>query len=384
MRVALLGPVSLQMLGFSDVSSEGYRFPFTALLARKLVELGHEVVVMTTDPAASVDSEHRNHDGLILWRTQQRTRARDRALDWFRAERKGISRGLNRFRPDIVHAHWTYEFALAAIHFDARRTLVTAHDAPWAVLRYLPDMYRAIRLSMAINTIPRIHHATAVSPYVARHLRKYCGLRVYPFVIPNAVPDALVDENALPDSERKDEVIAVLSEWSRLKNGQALLMAWADVCREFPDWRLRLVGAGCQVGGPGHSWALSRNLVRQVTFHGRATHSEVLSAMRNAKLLVHPSLLECNPMTLIEALACGTPIVAGRYSGGTSWTVGGEQAARLVDVTSKNEMAHAIRTLMEDHVSREKLRERGRGLANERYRLSTVAKLYENAYCAVN
>ena len=50
--------------------------------------------------------------------------------------------------PDIVHAHWTYEFALGAIESRVP-TVVTAHDAPLSILRLNPTPYRLARTVMA-------------------------------------------------------------------------------------------------------------------------------------------------------------------------------------------------------------------------------------------
>jgi hypothetical protein len=56
-----------------------------------------------------------------------------RALDAFRVERQALVATLAALRPDVVHAHWTYEFALAALDSGlqvARRTTRAAGAAP--------------------------------------------------------------------------------------------------------------------------------------------------------------------------------------------------------------------------------------------------------------
>jgi glycosyltransferase involved in cell wall biosynthesis len=57
------------------------------------------------------------------------------------------------------------------------------------------------------------------------------------------------------------------------------------------------------------------NLEEHVTFLRFQPQNEVLAWMQKAKLLVLPSLEEAQGVVLLEALACGTPLVASRVDG---------------------------------------------------------------------
>ena len=64
-----------------------------------------------------------------------------------RSERKDVTFDACLFSTSgsVVNAHWTYEFALGATRLPSRVTVVTAHDAPFTVLRHLrPRTYRAL------------------------------------------------------------------------------------------------------------------------------------------------------------------------------------------------------------------------------------------------
>jgi glycosyltransferase involved in cell wall biosynthesis len=53
-----------------------------------------------------------------------------------------------------------------------------------------------------------------------------------------------------------------------------------------------------------------------VSFAGWRSRGEILSAMKSASLLITPSLwYEGFPMTLVEAFACGTPVICSRLGG---------------------------------------------------------------------
>ena len=43
------------------------------------------------------------------------------------------------FKPDVVHGHWTYEFALGAMD-TGLPCGVTAHDSPYTIVKYFPNL----------------------------------------------------------------------------------------------------------------------------------------------------------------------------------------------------------------------------------------------------
>jgi L-malate glycosyltransferase len=69
--------------------------------------------------------------------------------------------------------------------------------------------------------------------------------------------------------------------------------------------------------------------------------------MRAASVLAHPSLEESFGMIVLEAMATGTPVVAGRASGAVPWLLAND-AGVLVDVRNSAAIAEAINGLLGD------------------------------------
>ncbi|MCZ7562813.1 MAG: glycosyltransferase [Burkholderiales bacterium] len=167
---------------------------------------------------------------------------RGRALDFFAYERRHLLAALRDFVPDVVHAHWTYEFAWAALD-SGYPALATAHDSPWKVLRFMPNPYRAARYLMARLVIPRCTHLTAVSPDLAADIRKFTRIPVK--VVANPIPPEVA--SALGCSAHafdSGQLVMVLNGWSALKNGTTALRAFALARRSRPALRLVCLGNG--------------------------------------------------------------------------------------------------------------------------------------------
>jgi glycosyltransferase involved in cell wall biosynthesis len=83
---------------------------------------------------------------------------------------------------------------------------------------------------------------------------------------------------------------------------------------DFPDYRLVVVGDGPQASFL-RALADQLRLGDRVTFVGFQPQEAIRSWMQRARLLVLPSLEEGMGVVLVEALACGTPIVASHVDG---------------------------------------------------------------------
>jgi len=95
------------------------------------------------------------------------------------------------------------------------------------------------------------------------------------------------------------------------KGAEVLLQAWQKLKGTIP---LVIMGDG-PLREPLESEAAARNL-SNITFAGWRSRGEILSAMKSASLLITPSLwYEGFPMTVVEAFACGIPVICSRLGG---------------------------------------------------------------------
>ncbi len=393
--IGLAGPITIRpFLPYLDDESQAIGSTLPGLggtpvtnLGLELLRRGRTLVVFTLDRSVSGD--------VVLTGPNLRIcigpyRARYRARDAFRVERTYLEQAMRRERPDIVHAHWTYEYALAALSSGVP-TLVTAHDAPLNILQYDPSPYRLVRTLMAWSAIRRARWMTAVSPYVATHLRRVFRYRGELHVVNNGLGDEWFDkrprEPASPESASPGRPVTfgcVLEGWGRLKNGQAALKAFSIVRSVYPGTRLVLYGTGHGQGEAAQRWALSRGAASAVTFRGKVPYTELVEELsKDVDILVHPSLEEAFAMVVAEAMALGKPVIAGKRSGGVPYVLGRGGAGLLVDVRQPEEIAAAMIKLASDSAVRRTMGNAARAVAKERYAIAQVADVYEALYGSI-
>jgi len=312
------------------------------VLAKGLLTRGHRVVLFSLDPELT---EEVFLDGprLRICMGPYRPSPRRRASDLFRVERDHIHKSIEREKPDIVHAHWTYEFALGALASEAS-TLVTVRDWAPAVLRYYPNFYRFSRFLMNWLTFRRARHLSANSAYIQEKIRKRWGRRVP--VIPNPVDDTFVRGDEKPFPTEGPIIISINNGIGRLKNVQSLMRAFRRIRKENPDYRLKLVGNDFEPAGRAEKWAKDKGLNDGIDYIGPLNREDLIRTLDEAALLIHSSLEESFGNVLVEAMARRVPVLGGKDSGAVPWLLDGGRAGALCEVRDPENIAsEAIRIL---------------------------------------
>jgi glycosyltransferase involved in cell wall biosynthesis len=144
---------------------------------------------------------------------------------------------------------------------------------------------------------------------------------------------------------RKPDQILFVGFLRRVKGVDLLLHAMQYVVERNPWLRLVVVGGGFYESYRRqeeelHALASRLNLDGKVEFKGMKTPIEVARFMRESSLLVLPSRSETFGAVLIEALACGTPVLATRCGGPEEIVT--DEVGRLVPKEDVEALARGI------------------------------------------
>jgi glycosyltransferase involved in cell wall biosynthesis len=166
-------------------------------------------------------------------------------------------------------------------------------------------------------------------------------------VVPNGVPPEMFArrERRLQTPAKPEQALTLcnVGGWGGLKNAATLLKAFAQVRTKQPAARLVLFGRDLGPGQAAEAWAARRNLHHGVVFQGSVPYGQVLDFLETeAGLMVHPSLVETHGMVLVEAMACGVPVIGGSHSGAVPWTLEEGRSGYLCDMRQPRALAETI------------------------------------------
>lgn len=382
--IGIAGPLNIHHLNLSCDSSSG-RVPRglggTVLppLINELLQRGQRVTVFTLDQSI-IETVNIKTDLLTIFICP--CRINHRARDLFAQERKKMLELMLKEDVDIIHAHWTYEFALAALD-STKPTLITAHDDPIKILRYDFSPYRVLRTLMAAQVINKTKNMTAVSSYIGNNLQNFFHYNKKITVIPNGLSSDIFSKYKKKKFSSKNKIVfaAVSNGWGRRKNTKSLLNAFSIVQKSCKQVELWLFGIDHGPNELAEQWAYKNRCAEGVRFLGPTDHHRMLEILSSeADILVHPALEESFSLSIIESMALGLPVIAGKDSGAVPSTLGYGQAGILTDVSSPPKLAETMLELANNINLQIQIGDSGRNYAINHYRIEQVVDRYQSLY----
>ena len=271
---------------------------FVAQLERALAARGHEIERAVLDTRAGGKRRY-----LTLARRARRA-----------------ARG---FRPDVVYAHFLVPTGLIATFVSRAPLVVTAHGRDVRNVGTIPGIRALTRL-----TVRRSSAAIAVSDYLRRELEAWVPeARGKTEVIDSGVDLERFRVTPAPEGEPAFLCVGALSE---RKN----VVRLADAFGRLGRGSLTFVG-----DGPLRRSLEGREGVEVVP---SVPHDEIPSWIARAHVVCQPSLVEPFGQAVLEAMACGRPVVATRIGGPPEFVP--PQGGVLVDPLDVGALTSALET----------------------------------------
>ena len=234
------------------------------------------------------------------------------------------------------------------------RYIVTVHDLiPLRFPRHFSALTNYYRFYLPF-VLKQAQHIICDSVATARDINKF-------FAIPTqkitSIPLAYDSNHFKPSNvQSKSNYFLYLGRYDPHKNLQRLLAAFAELTNN-QDYELWLVGPTDSRYTPQlQHQARKLNINHQVKFLNYISYQELPSVIANAIALVFPSLWEGFGLPVLEAMACGTPIITSNLS--SLLEVAGD-AALLIDPYRIEEITAAMKTVATDEEVRAQLGELG-------------------------
>jgi glycosyltransferase involved in cell wall biosynthesis len=215
------------------------------------------------------------------------------------------------------------------------------------------------------QTALRARKAITVSEFSARELMELYGLkREHIRVIPNGVSEDFVprrDGQAMAELRKRigltsERYVLFMGGADPRKNHQIFLEAAEMVRKKLGPRMLVLVGSPIHPFGNYEESARRRSLTEKVLCPGRVSNIDLQLLYSCADLFVFPSLYEGFGMPVLEAMACGAPVVT---SNSTALAEVAGDAAVLADPQDARALGEAMIRALEDEPLRVSLKIKG-------------------------
>ena len=291
---------------------------------------------------------------------------------------------------DIVHIHGIFHWPMASASFYCRKYKIPYVVSPRGMLdptclkhgamkKYI---YSLIFERRNLNGAAAIHFTAEEEKQQAVHF----GLKVPNFVVPNGIE--LKEFSLLPPkgkfSEKHPEtigkqIILFLGRLNWKKGLDLLSQAFSILAEKRNDVHLVVAGPDeDNYKSKIRNWISEEKVINNVTFTGMLVGQDKLEVLVDADIFCLPSYQENFGMAVVEAMACGLPIVISDQIN-IHKDITEAEAGIVVPCDTKG-IALALLKLIENEGIGKEMGERGRRLVMKKYSQDKVAKQMVEIY----
>jgi len=260
---------------------------------------------------------------------------------------RGLVDRLHRRDPfELIHAVFTYPDGVVGTLLGKRLGLpvVITEQVPWGP--WLDRQPRVRRQS--VWAARRARAVLALSTSVQESIRRWAGPEPEVRVVPNGV-DGDVFVPCEDPRDRDPDQILYAGRFDFVKGADVLLGAMRLLLERRPSSRLLVIGGSYYRRKRLEEERIRRMAVElgldgRVRFTDPVPGPELARAMRRSAVLVLPSRAESFGTVLVEALSCGTPVVATRCGGPEDIVT--ESVGVLVPVEDERALADGMESVL--------------------------------------
>ncbi len=291
---------------------------------------------------------------------------------------------------DIIHST---TFCVPRFRDKRKKVVVTIYDV--SVLTH-PECHTKANISHCLkgieDAVKYAHAIIAISNHTKEDLINYFKAPPELITVTHLAAGKdyheVKDPEALASIKRKyglpEDYILFVGSLEPRKNVKALIRAYSRLPEDLrKDFSLVIAGGKGWKNSDIPPLVKGLKIEDNIRFAGYIDSNDISGVYSGASLFAYPSLYEGFGLPILEAMSCGTPVITSDTS--SMPEVAGD-AARLIAPTNEDELADALKEVLEDKGLREEMRKKGLKQAAqfswERCAKETLAvyrKVFENA-----
>ena len=328
------------MLTHTYLPKIGGREIHVSKLSEELVKRGHKIVIITSDQG--ICPIHPNVQIIKLNEIKLRISSYPET-NYFRVLPM-LHRAIAKMDCDVVHMHDLMHYTTDSMTSFSKilniPTVLTIHGfkADTKILGFLVKLYNHtvgnLNFHLANRIILPSRSLCKTIPQLKNFKEKLC-------IIPNGV-DLKISRPI--DSKYPINLLAVGRLVPR-KGFQYLIEAMPNILLHHPDTTLNIVGPDGGFGKTLLKTIVDLNLSGQVRVWGKVSESKLEELYRSSSICINPSTWDNVPLTILEALSWGKPVVASD-TGGIPEMIKSNYNGMLVQSKDTNAISEAVITIL--------------------------------------
>jgi glycosyltransferase involved in cell wall biosynthesis len=288
---------------------------------------------------------------------------------------------VSEYRPTVVHTHiigLNYAYPLM-LRYRTPARVHTVHS--------LASREMGVRVGAWVRTLAFRYRLGGVVPVAVADEVRASIQQLYGYPDPPLIPNGIPTDEYAPDPDRRVQwrqahgiepratVLVHVGRFAPPKNHALLVEAFAQVHSDAPLYLL-LVGGG-ELQDAVREQVAALGLQERVRFLG--IRADVADILRASDVFVLSSRVEGNPMSVMEAMVAGLPVVSTAV-GGVPELVRAGVTGLLVPSEDAEALTRAVQALVDDPVQRQAMGAAARRHAVAHFDIRHTVRGYEQLY----
>ncbi len=289
---------------------------------------------------------------------------------------KKIKRLVRELQPDLIHNQGTGPVLLMLRGLDKRRVVITQHGIMSEELKYKTSIPRRLkfRVKMLYDQflLPRYNNFISISRYNKSILETYHtgNKSFFTEIIHNSVNPGFFESTPQPEVNR----LVFVGLVNKLKGVHLILESLLQLRDRGILYTLDIAGGTKE---PKYLKSIEqtvkdRGLQSQVTLHGWVSQARVKELMDGSSVFILPSLQECLPISIAEAMATQRVVVATN-TGGIPEMFTDKESGFLFTKNDSDELAGILALLYDNHEEKARVASNAKQEALTKFGQATVA-----------
>ena len=224
---------------------------------------------------------------------------------------------VNTIKPDILHAHYASSYGLFGALCNYHPYIISL----WGSDILLFPKEGIIQKNIIKYNFKKADRIFSTSNYMKEEAKLYTNknIDITPFGINTSI---FYNKNKKEDN---NIIIGIVKSLEKIYGIDDLIRAFSDLSRKYENIRLEIVGDGTQEENL-KSLSMDLGVKEKVTFHGKLNSEEVAEFYNRINIAVFPSKSESFGVSVLEAQACGVPVIVSDIKAFNETTIVGESS----------------------------------------------------------